>query len=84
MTIHDYIKKHKLRRIGRWPATNLHVDEVLVEPSSDKFELYRNSKSTHFVSFNLTKAKFCILHSELVPCVSDWCSIDLDNENDTQ
>jgi hypothetical protein len=84
MTIDAYIKKHKLRRFAKWPATNLQVNEVLIDPPSDVFELYRDSKSAHFVSVNMTKGKFCILHSELVPHASEWCPIDLDTENDTQ
>jgi len=84
MTLDAYIRKHKLRHYATWPATDLQVSEVLIEPPGDTFKLYRDSTSTHFVSVNTVKGKFCILHCELIPHASEWCSLDLDSGNGTR
>jgi hypothetical protein len=82
MTIHDYIKKHGLTLWKTWPtAANLQnpwIPSFFIErdsekfPHGDKFEIYSNAERTRFVSMNVTREMFRIVHYELLLMKSDW------------
>ena len=83
MTIHEYIKKHSLTVISRQPTPNLYaapLPAVLLESKAsspgDRFEIYANADRTHFVSLNLSRQEFRILHYELVFALSEWHPAD--------
>jgi hypothetical protein len=91
MMIHDYIKKHGLelwRRV-EWPTQNLFAEwmpSVLVDSRQHgarvTFEIYSDKDYTHFVSLNLTKEVFRIVHMEtgMAVMAREWIPIALDYE----
>ena len=86
MTIHDYLKKHRLELWKSWPPKpNLNAvwtPQMFVSrevdgktenfPHGDKIDIYSNPDRTHFVALNMTQGLFRVVHYDFIPIISDW------------
>lgn len=85
MTLDEYITKHGLEPLRTWPPVSNQaapIASVFITyeeggktkdfPDTDKFQIYGNKERTRFVTKNLTKNLFRIVHNELVPIKSQW------------
>ena len=86
MTIQDYIKKYELTLWRTWPVfggletpwmPEFFVSEEIGGKtekfdSLDKFEIYANAEKNRFVSMNITRRIFRIVHYELIIITSEW------------
>jgi hypothetical protein len=86
MTIQDYIKKHGLVLWRKYPvAANLNapwtqtffIDQKIDGkdvpfPHGEQFEIFSNAEKTRFVSMNITRGLFRIVHCEMVVIISEW------------
>src|SRR5579862_5542554 len=91
MTIHDYIKERGLTKWRTWPEPNSNkftqapIPAVLIDPDNsgpytefnhgDRFEIYANSDHTLFVSLNVTRGVFRIVHHDMLSVHSTWESM---------
>jgi len=86
MTIQDYIKKHGLTLWRTWPTFGaidpswipvfFLTEEIGGKAESrnhlEKYEIYANPEKTRFVSMNVTRGLFRIVHYELIVITSEW------------
>jgi hypothetical protein len=86
MKIDDYIKKHGLTSWRTWPDAapqqNRWLDDCFIThqkagkkesfPFGETFEIYSNAERTRFVSINVTRKTFKIIHHELAHIESEW------------
>ncbi len=93
MTIHDYIKKHDLQLWRKWPDERplLHGDWLPVfftrdgpedTTGEDKFEIMSSADKTHFVTINVTRQLFRLVHYEIVLAKSEWHPMRHDHVHD--
>jgi hypothetical protein len=94
MTIQGYIKKYELTLWRKWPEfgglqtpwmptffTDDESGKTVPPPDRlEKFEIYANSEKTRFVSINVTRGLFRIIHYELIPIVSEWQPVNRNYE----
>ena len=83
MTIQQYIDKYSLTLWKKYPRAASGVFDGGWTPSlflmkgdekspNDQYEILANDEKTRFVSKNITKNMFKIVHSEMVVIESEW------------